>query len=47
AVGGAYVRIPRIIQDLNGNEIRREYIASQYQPWGAVIQVPPGDPRVG
>lgn len=47
AVGGAYVRIPRIIQDLNGSEIRREYIASQYQPWGAVIQVPPGDPRVG
>ncbi len=46
AVGGAYVRVPRIIQDLNGTEIRREYIASQYQPWGAVIQVPPGDPRV-
>ncbi|MBE2184901.1 MAG: VanW family protein [Anaerolineae bacterium] len=47
AVGGAYVRVPRIIQDLAGNEIRREYIASQYQPWGAVIQVPAGDPRLG
>lgn len=47
AVGGAFVRIPRVIRDLNGNELRREYIATQYQPWGAVIQVPPGDPRLG
>jgi vancomycin resistance protein YoaR len=43
---GSYVRVPRIITDLNGNEISREYIASQYQPWGAVVQVPPGDPRL-
>ncbi|MBW4437511.1 MAG: VanW family protein [Pleurocapsa minor GSE-CHR-MK-17-07R] len=43
---GSYVRVPRIITDLNGNEISREFIASQYQPWGAVVQVAPGDPRL-
>ena len=43
---GAYVRVLRVITDLNGVELRREYIASQYQPWGAVVQVAPGDPRL-
>lgn len=43
---GAYVAVERVILDLNGNEIRRETFASQYQPWGAVVQVAPGDPRL-
>lgn len=47
AIQGAYVEVTRIIRDLNGNEIDREIIASQYQPWGAIFQVPPGDPRAG
>lgn len=43
---GAYVQVTRIILDANGNEIDRDIFASQYQPWGAIIQVPPGDPRL-
>jgi vancomycin resistance protein YoaR len=46
AAEGAYVEVTRIILDSNGNEIRRDRIASQYQPWGAIVQVPPGDPRL-
>lgn len=42
---GAYVEVMRVILDANGNEIRREQFASQYQPWGAVVQVAPGDSR--
>ena len=45
AAAGAYVEVTRVILDSNGNELKREIIASQYQPWGAVVQVPPGDPR--
>ena len=44
---GAYVTFDRVITDLNGNEIRREPFVTQYQPWAAVIQVAPGDPRLG
>lgn len=43
---GAYVEVTRVILDANGNEIKREIFASQYQPWGAIVQVPPGDPRI-
>jgi vancomycin resistance protein YoaR len=45
AAEGAYVEVQRTILDANGNEIRNEIFASQYQPWGAIVQVPPGDPR--
>jgi vancomycin resistance protein YoaR len=45
AAEGAYVEVTRIILDTAGNEIRRERIASQYQPWGAIVQVAPGDGR--
>lgn len=45
AAEGAYVEVTRIILDANGNELKREIIASQYQPWGAVVQVAPGDSR--
>lgn len=46
AAKGAEVRVTRIIQDLNGNEIRRDTFYSNYQPWGAIYQVAPGDPRL-
>lgn len=44
---GAYVEVQRLIYNANGDEIGREIFASQYQPWGAVVQVsavdlPPG-----
>jgi vancomycin resistance protein YoaR len=44
---GAYVQVTRLLLDVNGNEVNREIFASQYQPWGAIIQVPPGDARLG
>ena len=44
---GSYVEVTRTILDTNGNVLNREIFASQYQPWGAVVQVPPGDPRAG
>ncbi|NDJ60524.1 MAG: hypothetical protein GYB67_05325 [Chloroflexi bacterium] len=47
AAEGAYVEVWRVILDAAGNEIERQRFRSQYQPWGAIIQVPPGDPRVG
>ncbi|MGQ9907980.1 MAG: VanW family protein [Candidatus Flexifilum sp.] len=48
AAQGAYVEVTRIIRDAaTGAEIDREIIASQYQPWGAIYQVAPGDPRAG
>ncbi|MBE2266827.1 MAG: VanW family protein [Anaerolinea sp.] len=46
AAEGAYVRVTRVIVDTNGNEIDRFIFASRYQPWGAVIQVAPGDSRL-
>lgn len=48
AIQGAYVEVTRIVRDqATGTEIDREIIASQYQPWGAIYQVAPGDPRAG
>ncbi|HYO89034.1 MAG TPA: VanW family protein [Candidatus Limnocylindrales bacterium] len=44
---GAYVEVTRIILDTNGQVLNREIFASQYQPWGAVVQVAPGDSRAG
>jgi vancomycin resistance protein YoaR len=46
AAEGAYVEVTRRILDVNGNELDREIFASQYQPWGAIVQVAPGDSRV-
>lgn len=44
---GAYVEVTRVILDDNGQVLNREIFASQYQPWGAVVQVAPGDSRAG
>ncbi|MCC6802966.1 MAG: VanW family protein [Anaerolineae bacterium] len=43
---GAEVRITRLILDMSGNEIDRTVFYSNYQPWGAIVQVPPGDSRL-
>lgn len=43
---GAYVEVNRIILDPNGNEIDNTRFRTQYQPWGAVVEVAPGDPRL-
>ena len=43
---GAYVVNTRKILDNSGQEIRRDEFRTQYQPWGAVVQVAPGDPRL-
>lgn len=47
AVEGAFVDMYQVVLDANGNEIRRDRFASQYQPWAAVLQVAPGDSRLG
>ncbi len=47
AAEGAYVEVTRTILDANGNQIDREIFASQYQPWGARVQVNPNDSRLG
>jgi vancomycin resistance protein YoaR len=47
AVEGAVVENTRVILDLNGNEISRDVRRVRYQPWAAVFEVPPGDPRLG
>ncbi len=46
AAQGAEVRVTRVILDTAGNEISRDVFYSNYQPWGAIIQVPPGDARL-
>jgi vancomycin resistance protein YoaR len=43
---GADVTWTRIILDASGREIRRDTIYTHYQPWGAVVQVAPGDARL-
>ncbi len=47
AAQGAEVRVTRVILNSSGNEIKREVFYSNYQPWGAIIQVAPGDSRLG
>jgi vancomycin resistance protein YoaR len=47
AAEGAFVEIGRLIVDENGNTISRQSFNRQYQPWGAIIQVAPGDFRLG
>ncbi len=47
AAQGAEVRITRVILNSNGSQISSDVFYSNYQPWGAIIQVPPGDPRAG
>jgi vancomycin resistance protein YoaR len=46
AARGAEVRVTRLILDASGAEIRRDLFYSNYQPWGAIIQVAPGDARL-
>jgi vancomycin resistance protein YoaR len=46
AAEGAEVRIRRQILDLSGNLINEDVFYSNYQPWGAIVQVAPGDPRI-
>lgn len=43
---GAYVEVERLILDTNGNQIDSTRFRTQYQPWGAVVEVAPGDPRL-
>ncbi|MBZ0301305.1 MAG: VanW family protein [Anaerolineae bacterium] len=43
---GAYVEVTRVLLDANGNEIDSTRFRTQYQPWGAVVEVAPGDPRL-
>ena len=45
AAEGAEVRVTRRILDESGTQVRNETFHSVYQPWGAIIQVAPGDPR--
>lgn len=42
---GADVTVTRVILDANGNELDRDEFVSRYQPWGAIVQVAPGDTR--
>jgi vancomycin resistance protein YoaR len=43
---GAYVEVERVILDAGGNQIDSTRFRTQYQPWGAVVEVAPGDPRL-
>lgn len=47
AAEGADVTIYRNVYDLQGNLAIKDYIYTHYLPWGAIFQVPPGDPRLG
>ncbi len=44
AADGADITNIRIIEDLNGNELRRDTFFSHYEPWQEIIQVSPSDP---
>ncbi len=46
AAEGADVTMTRIILDLAGNEIERDELFTHYEPWAAVVQVAPDDPRL-
>lgn len=46
SAAGAEARITRLILDMSGNELDRTVFYSNYQPWGAIVQVPPGDSRL-
>jgi vancomycin resistance protein YoaR len=46
AAEGADVTVTRIILDANGTEIERDELFTHYEPWAAVVQVAPGDPRL-
>jgi vancomycin resistance protein YoaR len=47
AAQGSEVRVTRLILDSAGKQISKDVFYSNYQPWGAIIQVPPGDSRLG
>ncbi len=47
AAEGADVTVTRLVLDMDGNVINREDIHTHYQPWSAVVQVAPGDNRLG
>ena len=42
---GGDVIVTRVIRDLDGNILQRRDFGTYYQPWSAVIQVSPTDPR--
>lgn len=46
AQSGGDVIITRVIRDLQGNILERRDYGTFYQPWGAIVQVAPGDPRL-
>lgn len=43
---GAYVVVHRKILDANGNELDDTSFRATYRPWGALVEVAPGDPRL-
>ncbi len=43
---GADVRVYRNIYDTEGNLVKRDQAFTHYQPWQAVFEVAPGDPRL-
>ncbi len=43
---GGDVVVTRTIRDEQGNVLERNDYATRYEPWSAVIQVAPGDPRL-
>jgi vancomycin resistance protein YoaR len=47
AAEGADVTFTRRILNSTGAEIRTDTIYTHYLPWAAVVQVAPGDPRIG
>jgi vancomycin resistance protein YoaR len=46
AAEGADVIVTRIIRDASGNELDQDELFTHYEPWAAVVQVAPGDPRL-
>lgn len=46
AAQGADVTVYRRIYDMEGNFVREDYTFTHYLPWGAIIQVAPGDSRL-
>jgi hypothetical protein len=43
---GAYVVVNRTVLDANGDEQDSTDFRANYRPWNALVEVPPGDPRL-